>query len=326
MCVTFGGRKMERIIPKEQSNTIKKKRKKFTSSELQLYSLCLIPVLAVFIFSYLPIGGVIIAFKNYKYNLGIFGSEWVGFKNFEFFFKSDAFARITWNTLFMNAVFIVVATAAAVLVAMLMFYVTSRRATKVYQTILIVPHFISWVVVSYMAYALLNPTYGFVNMALESFGMEPVDWYSNPGPWPFILTICHVWKHIGMNSIYYYAALMGIDTAMFEAAEVDGANKFQIMKSIMLPCLVPIVTILTIMSIGGIFRADFGLFYQVPRNVGLLYKTTDVVDTYIFRTMREVGDMGMSSAVGLLQSVVGLITVLITNAVTKRINPDNALF
>lgn len=310
----------------EKTMVIKNKKKKITSNELQLYTMCIIPILAVIVFSYLPMVGIIIAFKNYKYNLGIFGSEWVGFENFKFFLTSDVFARITWNTLYMNAIFIVTGTAAAVVVAVLMFHITSRRATKVYQTILIVPNFISWVVVSYMAYAFLNPNYGLLNTLIESLGGNSIDWYAEPKAWPTILTLFSLWKHIGMDSIYYYAALMGIDTSLFEAAEIDGANKFQIFKSVIVPSLVPIITILTIMKIGGIFRADFGLFYQVPRNVGLLYETTDVIDTYIFRTMREIGDMGMSSAVGLLQSVVGLIMVVVTNAVVKKVNPDNALF
>ena len=300
--------------------------KKFTSNELQLYSLCFIPMLAVFIFAYLPMGGIVIAFKNYRYNLGIFGSEWVGFQNFKFFFTSDVFARITWNTLYMNAIFIVTGIFFAVMVAVLMFHVTSRKSTKVYQTVLIVPNFISWVVASYIAYAFLNPNYGLVNVLIKTLGGSSVDWYAKPEAWPFILTVFSLWKHIGMDSIYYYAALMGIDTTLFEAAEIDGANKFRIVRSIIIPSLVPIITILTIMKIGGIFRADFGLFYQVPRNVGLLYETTDVIDTYIFRTMREIGDMGMSSAVGLLQSVVGLIMVVATNAVVNKINPENALF
>ena len=315
---------MEKV--KQLKRTNKRKRKKISKNELQLYSLCIIPMLAIFIFCYIPMGGIIIAFKNYKYNLGIFGSDWVGFENFKFFFTSGEFVKITWNTIYMNAIFIVVGIFCAVMVAVLMFHVRSRAATKLYQTVLITPNFISWVVAAYMVYAFLNPNYGLVNGILKAFGKETVDWYAKPGAWPVILTISSIWKHVGMDSVYYYAALMGIDSTLFEAAEVDGANKFQVMKAIIIPLLVPLMTILTIMKIGGIFRADFGLFYQIPRNVGLLYSTTDVIDTYIFRTMREVGDMGMSSAVGLLQSVVGLVMVLLTNAAARKINPDNALF
>ena len=311
---------------KTKAQTQAKKKKKLTQYDLQMYSLWVIPLSLVFIFAYLPMGGAIIAFKDYKYNLGIFGSKWVGFDNFKFFFKSDVFARITYNTLSMNFAFIIIGTVCAVFIAILLFELKSRGATKVFQTIMITPNFISWVIVAYMVFALLNTQYGIVNSILSAFGMEKINWYAKAEYWPTILVIANVWKGIGMNSVMYYAGLMGIDSSLFEAAEIDGANKIKIVFHIILPMLVPLVTILTILSIGNIFRADFGLFYNVPRNIGMLYKTTDVIDTYIFRTMREVGDMGMSSAVGLLQSVVGMITVIITNAITKKINPDNALF
>ncbi len=302
------------------------KRGRFTVAELQDYSLLALPVLLVFIFSYLPMFGIIIAFKNYRYDLGIFSSKWVGFDNFRFFFESDSFLRITWNTLSMNFLFIVLGTAASIFVAIMLFYINSRKATKVYQTMMITPHFVSWVIAAYVLYAFLSPKYGLLNGLRTALGMEKVDWYSEAKYWPCILVIANIWKTIGMNSVMYYASLMGIDSSMFEAAEIDGAGKVKMIIYIIIPSLVPIITILTIMSIGNIFRADFGLFYQLPRNIGLLYKTTDVIDTFIFRTMREIGDMGMSSAVGLMQSFVGLVLVLLTNYVTKKIDSDNALF
>ncbi len=302
------------------------RKKKISEYDLQMYSLWVIPLLLVFVFSYLPMAGIVIAFKDYKYNLGIFGSKWVGFDNFKFFFKSDVFARITYNTLSMNFMFIVIGTILAVFVAILLFELKSRAATKVFQTIMITPHFISWVIVAYMVFALLNTKYGIVNNIRATMGLEKIDWYGKADYWPGILIIANVWKNIGMNSVMYYAGLMGIDSTLFEAAEVDGANKVKIILHIIIPMLVPLITVLTILNIGNIFRADFGLFYNVPRNIGMLYKKTDVIDTYIFRTMREVGDMGMSSAVGLLQSIVGMITVIVTNSITKKINPDNALF
>lgn len=304
----------------------KTRRKKLTAYDWQMYSLLAIPLALVFVFAYIPMGGIIIAFKDYKYNLGILGSKWVGLNNFKFFFQSDAFLRITRNTLVMNFLFIIIGTVVAIFIAILLFELRSRTATKVFQTIFITPHFISWVIVAYMVFALLNAQYGVVNIAREKMGLEAIDWYGSPQYWPFILVLANVWKGFGMNSVMYYAGLMGIDTSLFEAAEVDGANKINIIFHIILPMLVPLVTVLTILNIGNIFRADFGLFYNVPRNVGLLYKTTDVIDTYIFRTMREVGDMGMSSAVGLLQSFVGFITVLITNGIVRKIDSDNALF
>ncbi len=306
--------------------TTNKKRRKLNQSEWQLYSLCVLPVLLVFIFNYLPMGGIIIAFKDYRYNLGIFGSEWIGFENFKFYLTSQDFFRTTRNTLGMNFIFIVLGLVFAVLIAVLLFHLKSRNVTKVFQTTLITPHFLSWVVVAYMVYAFLHPQYGMLNVIIQKLGGEAVDWYSKPGAWPIILSIASVWKHVGMDCVVYYAALMGIDSGLFEAADIDGAGPVRKFFKIIVPELVPLIVVLTILKIGSIFRADFGLFYQLPRDVGALYPTTDVIDTYIFRAMRKIGDMGMSSAVGLLQSAVGFVLVIVTNAITKKISPDNALF
>ena len=305
---------------------MKTKKKKINRISLQLYSMCSIAIISVFVFNYLPMVGVVLAFKNNKYSRGIFGSDWVGFKNFEYFFKSSDFAVITRNTLLLNTIFIVTGIIAALFVAIMLYYVKSRAKTKVFQTVLITPHFLSWVVVSYMVFAILNPTYGLLNSVLAKFGIDNIDWYSKPEVWPLILTIFSIWKHVGMDSVVYYAALMGVDESIIEAAEVDGATKFQKTVYVILPTLIPLITILTILKIGNIFRADFGLFYQLTRDVGALYPTTDVIDTYIFRTMRVVGDMGMGSAVGLVQSIVGLVLVIATNAAAKKIDPDSALF
>lgn len=305
---------------------MKKKRLKLSKIQLQLYSMCSIAMISVLVFSYLPMVGVILAFKNYKYSRGIFGSEWVGLKNFEYFFKSNDFVVITRNTLLLNIIFIITGIIAALFIAIMLYYVKSRTKTKIFQTVLITPHFLSWVVVSYMVFAILNPTYGLLNSVLAKFGIGNIDWYSKPEAWPFILTIFSIWKHVGMDSVVYYAALMGVDESIIEAAEVDGAVNFQKTIYVILPTLIPLITILTILKIGNIFRADFGLFYQLTRDVGALYPTTDVIDTYIFRTMRVVGDMGMGSAVGLVQSLVGFVLVILTNAAAKKIDPDTALF
>ena len=312
-------------------STDTKKRKKFTSKELQLYSMCLIPLILVFVFSYIPMFGIVIAFKNYKFNLGIFGSPWIGFKNFDFFVKSNAFLELIRNTLFNNLLFIVFSITASVIVAILLFDVTSRRATKVFQTLMITPHFMSWVIVAYMVYAILNPNYGYLNQLIGAFGGHAVDWYSKPGAWPIILTITTVWKHVGMDSVVYYAALMGIDESLLEAADVDGANKWKKTIHIILPSLVPLIVILTILKIGNIFRADFGLFYTVTQDGanGNLYSTTNVIDTYIFRTFRANAtgnSYGLSAAVGLLQSIVGMILVIVTNKITNKIDPNLGLF
>lgn len=285
-----------------------------------------IPLLLVFVFSYIPMFGIIIAFKNYKFGKGIFGSDWCGFDNFKFLFLSDDFANAVKNTLFMNFLFITIGILAALAVAVLLFNLRSRTSTKIYQTVLITPHFLSWVVVAYMVYALLQPQNGMINSLIKSFGGNGVDWYSKPEVWPVILVIANVWKNVGMDSVMYYAALMGVDDSLMEAAEIDGATSFQKIYHIMIPEIVPLIVMMTILKIGGIFRADFGLFYQLPRNLPALYSTTDVVDTLIFRSMRELGDMGMSSAAGLLQSVIGFIMVLLTNHLSKKVSEEGSLF
>lgn len=306
---------------------MKKRRLSFYQREsIPWFIMCAIPVLLVFVFNYLPMIGTIIAFKDYRYDLGILGSNWVGFKNFEFFFQSNVFARITINTLAYNFAFIIVSTASSILVALLLYEVTSRARTKLFQTILITPHFMSWVVAGSMVYAILQPQNGFLNTILNVFGIESINWYAEPNKWPAILTVTYVWKNVGIDSVIYYAALMGLDASLFEAAKIDGATRTQTTKSIIIPCILNLIVMLTILKVGNIFRADFGMFYQIPRNVSILYEKTDVVDTYIFRSMREVGDMGMSTAIGLLQSVVGFILVLVTNWASKKIDEDYGLF
>lgn len=318
---------MKKVNTSAQTVAAQRFRKnKIDVNYLQLWSLCIIPMALVFVFCYIPMGGVIIAFKNYKYSLGILKSPWVGFDNFRFFFESNDFYRITRNTIGLNALFIVANTISAVGLALLLFELKGHIRKKVYQTILIVPHFISWVVAAYMAYAILQPENGTLNVLLDKFFHIKPDWYSKPEAWPVILLIANVWKTVGMNSVIYYASLMGIDSSMFEAAEIDGANKWQCTWNIILPCLRNLVVMMTILAIGSIFRADFGLFYQLPRNIGVLYPTTDVMDTYIFRAMRGLGDMGMSSAAGLFQSVVGFVMVVAANYCCKKTDEELALF
>ena len=309
-----------------QKKVKKKQSSIFKGNAWQVYSLGFIPLLLIFIFNYIPMFGIIIAFKDYRYDKGIFGSKWIGLKNFEVFLKSRDFVNITRNTLVLNAIFIIMGIIAAVLVAILLYEITSRRATKIYQTILITPHFLSWVVVGSMVYAFLHPSNGLINALIGKFGIEANDWYAKPGAWPVILTIASVWKHVGMDSVMYYASLMSIDSSLYEAADFDGANKLKKNIYVTLPHLKSLIVMLTILKIGGIFRADFGLFFQLTRDSGALYDVTDVMDTYIFRTMRVVGDYGLSSAMGIIQSVVGMVLVLIVNHITNKIDSDSALF
>ncbi len=306
-------------------NNLKDNKKLKYKKNLKLFTMTLPGMIHLLLFAYLPMFGIIVAFKNFKYTQGIFGSPWCGLDNFMFLFKSNDFIRIIRNTLGYNIFFIFFGMFCSVFVAIMLFHIKKRAAIKFYQTAMLLPHFVSWVIVSYIAYIFLNPSYGLVNTLLGKLGIEGIQWYAEPKAWPFILTFFNEWKKVGMSCIMYYSVLIGIDTGMLEAAEVDGANKVQQIIHILIPTLVPTMIILAIMNVGSIFRGDFGLFYQLPRDVGVLYEVTDVLDTYIYRALKS-GDIGMSSASGFLQSVVGFATVWTANAIVKKIDKDSAMF
>lgn len=291
----------------------------------ELFVFTLPAIISLAIFHYWPLAGNIMAFKDYKYAKGIFGSDWNGLKNFEYFFTSQDAVRITRNTILYNGAFIVVGIACAVIVALLLYQITMRGAIKLYQTVMILPRFLSWVIVSYIVYILLNPTSGVLNGILNAVGKSGVQWYGTTKPWPYILIFSNLWKHVGLDSIIYYSALLGIDEEQFEAAEVDGASKFVQMVRIAVPSILPVIVIMFILQIGSIFGGDFGLFYQIPRNIGTLYPVTDVIPTYVFRGLQG-GDYATSTAVGLFQSAVGFALVIITNIIVKKIDPDKAIF
>jgi len=282
--------------------------------------------LYLFINNYIPMAGTIIAFKNINYAKGILGSDWVGFENFKFLFASSDAWVITRNTLAYNAVFIVLHLVVAVLFAVLLNELRNRMMAKMYQSIMFLPFFLSFVVVGYLGFSLLNEEHGFINTSiLAPLGADPVAWYAEPRYWPYILPIVNTWKSIGYYTVIYLAAIIGIDQEYYEAAFIDGAGKWQQVKSITLPLLAPVMIILTLLQIGKIFYADF-LFFQVPLNSGILYPTTNVIDTYVYRALITMGDIGMSSAAGLYQSVVGFVLVLGANMIVRRINKENALF
>jgi len=302
-------------------------KKKHFSQNTQLYLMSAVPMFLVFLFSYVPMFGIIIAFKKYRFDKGIFGSDWVGFKNFEFFLKSNDFLKVAWNTISLNFLFIIFGILGAVFLAIIFYELKSRALLKTYQTIFIIPHFLSWVVVSYMAYAFLEPRHGILNGILSYLGMGgQTNWYATPGAWPYILTIASVWKVVGMDCIVFYASLMGIDSSLIEAAKMDGAGKWHIMRYILIPHLTIIISIMTILKVGGILRADFGLFYQLTLDAPQLYSVTDVIDTYIYRTMRQsANNMGIATALGFLQSAIGLGLVLLTDYFSKKIDKDMGL-
>ncbi len=277
--------------------------------------------------NYLPMLGLSIAFKDMNYALGVWGSDWVGFRNFEYLFRtSDAYV-ITRNTLLYNAAFIALGLSVAMAIAILLNEIRNRLAHRFYQSVIILPHMISIILVSYLVYALLSPETGFLNKTvLPMLGIEPISWYLEPAYWPYILTLVHIWKGAGYSCIIFLAAIIGIDREYYEAAKIDGASKWMQIRSITLPMIMPITIMLTLLAIGRIFYSDFGLFYQVPMNSGPLYETTNVIDTYVFRGLMQLGDVGMSAAAGFYQSVVGFVLVVASNAIVRKIDKDSALY
>lgn len=293
---------------------------------LQLFILCMPAVTLLLIFNYIPMGGLIIAFQDYRADLGFFESEWIGFKNFEFFFTSDTAWRITRNTVGYNAVFIILGLILSVGFAILLNEITKRFFIKVYQTLMFIPYFLSWVIVSYMLFAFLEPGFGFLNRILLDLGFQPPDWYFEPEQWPFIIVFMGLWKTLGYFVLIYYAALLGIDQEYYDAASIDGASKWNMIVHITIPALMPLILLLTLISVGRIFSGNFDMFFNLPKDNGLLYSTTEVIDTYVYRSLRVIGDAGMAIAAGFYQSVVGFILVLASNYVIKKINKENAVF
>ncbi len=309
-----------------QKHRLKQKKKGTMRDNLEFLAIASPGILLLFLFNYLPMFGVIIAFKNFNPNLGILKSKWNGLENFKFFFTSPDAFRIIRNTVLYALDFMFVVLIFAVILALMFYALKSRAAIKTYNTIVILPNFLSMVLIAYIVYAFLNPVSGILNKFLAFCGKtEMTDWYSKPEAWPIILTIVKVWQSIGMQSIIYYASLMSIDESLFEAAEIDGASKMQQIWYISLPHLVPVMTIQTILAFGGIFSGDFGLFYQTTMNVGTLYPTTDIINTYVFRGLKN-GNMSVSGAIGLVQSVLGLIMVVAVNKIVQKISPENSLF
>lgn len=292
-----------------------------------MYLMMLPGCIYIFINNYLPLPGITLAFRQYNFNDGIFGSPFIGLKNFEFLFKNNDAWIITRNTIAYNFVFIILGTVCAIAVAILLSELKSKLAKKVYQTCILIPFLVSIVVVSYLVFALLSEGNGFINsQILEPLGMDKISWYNEPKYWPIILTIVSLWKSIGYNSIMYYAMIVAIDKTYYEAAVMDGAGRWKQILHITLPGIKPTIVILTLMSIGRIMYSDFGLFYQVPMNSGTLINVTNTIDTYVYRGLMSTGNMGMSSAAGVYQSFIGFLLVVAANLIVKKIDSDSALF
>lgn len=284
-------------------------------------------VLYFLINNYLPMFGIVIAFKDINFTKGILQSDWVGFKNFEFLFKTTDAYIITRNTILYNAAFIVLNFTAAVALAILLNELQVKFLSRIYQSAVLLPHLISTVIIGYLVYSLLSGETGIMNnKILPLLGINEINWYSQTKYWPIILTFVNIWKDAGYLCIIFLAAIVGIDKEYYEAATIDGASRWQQIKAITLPLISPVIIIMTLFSIGRIFYSDFGLFYQVPLDAGALYPVTNVIDTYVYRALLTLGDIGMSSAAGVYQSIVGFILVVISNYVVRKINSDNALF
>ena len=268
--------------------------------------------------------GIVIAFKDYNPNLGITGSPWAGLKNFEFFFKSDVAFRVTFNTIFYNVISMIIGPLLAVTVAILLNEIKSKVSTAIYKGAILLPTFISWVIIQYIMYALMNPDRGILSSV---FGVS-TNFYMEPSYWRIIMPLVYLWKGFGYSSVLYVAAISGINTDYYEAAQLDGATRWQKIYHITLPLLKPTIMILMLMSVGGIFKGgggDWQGFITATNNSGMLYPTTDVIDSYVYRALRTLNDYGMSSAAGLYQSIVGFVLVLTTDRIIHRIDPDSSM-
>lgn len=292
-----------------------------------LYVMLLPGMLYLLINNYVPMAGIVIAFKKLNFAKGIFASPWAGLDNFKFLFSSRDAWIITRNTLLYNVAFILVNMIVGIAIAILICEVRNTKMKKLYQSAILLPFLMSMVILSYIVYALLSSENGLVNNAiLEALHRDPIQWYQQPKYWPFILVIANCWKGVGYGCLIYIASLIGIDPSYYEAARLDGASKWQEITKITLPCLVPTIVTLLLLSIGRIFYSDFGLFYQVPMNSGVLFPTTNVIDTYVYRALIEQGNISMSSAAGVYQSVVGIVVVMLSNWIVRRVDKDQALF
>ena len=291
-----------------------------------LFAMLLPAIVFFLVFSYAPMVGSIVAFKEYNFQKGIFGSPWAGFTNFRFFFISGQAARVTRNTFLYNLLFMTTANLLQMIVALFMSEFGSGKYKKIAQSLLFLPHFISWVVVGAFMYNIFNYDFGLLNGLLRFIGAQPVDVYQRPELWPIILCAANLWKGVGYGSILYLAAIMGLPSEIYEAATIDGASIFQRIRRITLPLLLPTLATLLLLSVGTIFRSNFDMFYQTVGENGQLYSTTDVIDTFVFRSLLRSYDFGMSSAAAFFQSILCFVTIMSVNGIVRRIDYDYALF
>ena len=315
-----------RKTPRRKYQLSSLKKKSGFLRQLPYWLLALPAIIYLLMFNYAPMFGAIIAFKDYKVRDGIFGSEWVGLRNFKYFFSSVDAPRILRNTVLYNFAFIFITKIlVAAIFALMMYEINSKFAAKVYQTSMLIPHFMSYVVISAVLMIFLNPTSGMINVIRQQFGLEGIMWYSEPKYWPFIIVLVNTWKDAGFASLYLYSSLLAIDSSLFEAADLDGAGKLRKIWHISIPALIPMICIIIINSLGSIMSSGIDLFLTVPLDSTALIPTTDVIATYTYRGLKS-SNYSYTSAVGLFQGVVGLILVLTSNGIIRKVNPENAMF
>lgn len=310
------------------AKTATKPRKKFAQRKmtLALFSMMLPGFIYLIINNYIPMAGLTIAFKRFDYSKGIWGSEWCGFDNFTYLFKTQDALNIVRNTIGYNLVFILLGNVFAVAVAIMLNNLRGQMNKKVYQTVILIPYLISMVVVSYIVFGFLSQENGFLNKLIVSMGGDPVSWYTTSKYWPIILTLVNLWKGFGYSSILYYATVIGIDSSLYEAATVDGANKWKQIWHVTLPGLKGTIITMVLLNLGRMFYTDFGLFYQVPMRSGLISSVTDTIDVFVYKGLTQLNDVGRASAAGFLQSILGFILVLTANYIVRKIDEENALF
>ena len=291
-----------------------------------LYLMALPAIIYVFIFAYIPMGGIVIAFKDYKFNLGIFGSPWVGFANFKYFINSGKMLNLTVNTLSYNLLFMLQNTVLQIFMAILITEMATKYYKRAVQSVMMLPYFLSWVIIGGMAYSLLNYEFGTKNNVLESLGMKRVDFYNTPGYWKPIFMGVSAWHGTGYGMIFYLAAITGINPELYEAAYLDGCGLMRRIRHVTLPLILPTTCILTLLGLGGILKGNMDMFYQIVGNNPNLYDATDVIDTYVFRSLTKLKDYTVTSAAGLYQNAIGFVLVITVNAIVKHIDPDSAIF
>ena len=302
----------------------KLQRKEKFKNDFPLYLMMLPGIVYLICNNYLPMFGILLAFKRVNYSIGIFKSPWVGFSNFKYLFKTkDAFIMIR-NTLAYNAFWILLDLVIAVFIALCMNEIAQRKIAKVIQPVICFPSMVSAVILSFLVYAFLSQSYGYLNTVF--FADNPIKWYTTPKYWPLILTIVHIWQSAGQSSIIYMASIGGIDKSLYESARIDGATKWEQIKYITLPLLKPMITMMLLLSIGRIFNSDFGLFYQVPLGSGPIKSVTQTIDTFVYSALMQSNNVGQSSAASVFQAVIGFFLVLFSNLLVRKINPENSLF